>query len=90
VDAFLYMEGLHLRTTAREWLWGLHTEINLEREGAVNLPLEEVEAIYSMQQIGPDIDACIASFKMALQLRTLTTEGYHGFKAALSTLRRFI
>jgi hypothetical protein len=83
------MEGELLRSSAREWVWGLHTEVNDERV-VPNMPLEDVEAIYSAMPLGPEVEACFAAFKRALPLRILSTEGYHGFKAALSNLRRFI
>ena len=81
-----------IREDARQWLWALHQDVNLER-GVSGLTLEEVPELYARrtnQEIQEDIRVVLESFQKGVLLRLVAPEGVAAFRKALSHLRLFV
>jgi Erv1 / Alr family len=92
LERFATVRGDALRSLARSWVWGLHSEVNWENGKQEGEPkLEEMETLYgarSSQEIASDIKEVLRLFQQAIILRLLTPEPFHTFKQSLALLRR--
>ena len=79
------------KANAREWLWGLHSEVNKERR-IPNPDLYEVETMYgsrSGNDITRDTEECFKHLLTATQRTHITSDAFRTFKYRLSLLRKF-
>ena len=89
VEKFLTASSLTIRSEARAWVWGLHSEVNEERRVA-NVPLNDLPALYEKRmplEITRDAEECITAFQNAVQQSLLQADGFRNFKFTLSRLR---
>lgn len=76
------------RLAARAWVWGLHDEVNRERD-VQGPPLNEMEAMYEGRDSTRDADECFGHLLNAVQRQQISSEFFRVFKYRLSLLRKF-
>ena len=89
IEKFLIASSLTIRSEARAWVWGLHSEVNEERRVA-NVALSLIPSLYEKRtslDITRDAEECITAFQNAVQQSFLPAEGFRNFKFTLSRLR---
>jgi len=89
LEQFMNYSPTVFREEARKWLWGLHSEVNEERN-VTNLALSDLPSIYekrTREDISKDSVDCIAAFKTAVQYTPLPVEALRNFKTAFTKLR---
>lgn len=92
IDHFMYYRGITLRTTVREWLWGLHDEVN--RENSLESPhidtVSETYTAFTRTDLQNSIQECTKSFKKALEQSLISYEAFHKFRITISLLSRLV
>ena len=91
IDHFINYRGLTLRHVLREWIWGLHDEVNREN-GLVSPPIETISAIYislGNTELQNSIKECTKSFQKAMG-QSLGYEAFHKFRLTLSFLNKLV
>ena len=92
VDQFIHYRGVYLRQVVREWLWGLHNDVNREN-GLVSPPLETISETYSAfcrADLQNSIKDCTTSFQKAMEHSLVGYEAIKKFRLTLSFLNRLI
>lgn len=92
IDQFMQFRGAYLRDRVREWIWGLHNDVNLEN-GHVSPPIETISAIYyakGRNELHKSIEECTVSFKKAMEHSLLHPEAFHKFRTTLLFLGKFV
>lgn len=90
IDQFMHYRGITLRTTVREWLWGLHDEVN--RENGLGSPeidtLSDTYTAFTRTDLQTSIRECTKSFQKALEQSLISYEGFHKFRVSLAFLNK--
>lgn len=87
-----FLTAYDIRSEAREWLWSLHEEVNAEK-GATGLALEDLPVLYgtrSTEAQQTDLGAVKAVFQRAAQGLQVPPTAVQAFKAAATSLGRFL
>lgn len=94
IDHFIHYRGITLRNTVREWVWGLHDDVNRENGiGDKSPPLETISEIYTAftrADLQNSIKECTKSFQKALEQSFIPREAFHTFRISLSLLTRLV
>jgi hypothetical protein len=91
IDHFARFQGPFLRQKAREWLWGLHDEINREN-GLMSPAIESITEVYSSKteaDVQKAVDLCLVEFKKAIPA-VVGPAALRTFQTNLTMLRRFL
>jgi hypothetical protein len=89
IDNFSYYMGDTLKQRAREWVWGLHEDVNKEN-GLTGVPIEKLPEMYgSIDQhiMRMNLENCNNDFKKAMLHSLLAPPAYHNFMKYLALLR---
>jgi len=89
IEQFNNYQGNVLKQKAREWVWGLHDNVNQEN-GLTSPPIESLEEIYGTYNeanLKKNLEVCSNDFKNAILHSLLVPELYRIFMKSLSLLR---
>jgi Erv1 / Alr family len=87
-ENFASYPNYSLQARAREWVWGLHTEINQERK-VENVPLADVQAMYQ-DRTSDDVQREYEYLLRLLQAYHISPDALRIFKFATSRLKTML
>jgi len=91
LEEFLGSHGEFFRDRVREWLWGLHDDVNARREGPVErLPLEGLQKYreISSKEIQDTLQSIIKILNKAVMHRQINASFLAEWRKAIALLRK--